>query len=115
MDKSMAGVMGAVGVLALASPAHDAAAAPMTMEAAMQATSYADLLRPIPNAKALLVEAALEQPDVPPPGPPPHHHHHHHHRRRHHVPPPPPPPPPHHHHHHHHNQQAWAGGPTRRA
>jgi hypothetical protein len=119
MDKMVAGVL-TTTALAFAAPAHATLAAPPTMEAAMQAETYADLLRPIPNALALLMEekpapvnqvsyADDDQPYYPPP--PPHHHHHHHHHHDHvrvlgiPVPLPPPPPPPHHHHHHHHHHQ----------
>jgi G3E family GTPase len=76
----------------------------------MQVASYADLLKPIANARELLNasnaklqnEAPLKAlpvqyyQDRPPPDY--HHHHHHHHHYY------PPPPPPHHHHHHHHHQ-----------
>ena len=110
MDKSLAGVIGAVTALAAAAPLQAANAAPPTMDAAMQASSYADLLNPIPNALALLKasgaaetqgtegaasesEATVQQVQY-------HHHHHHHHRyfrrRR------------YHHHHHHH---AYYGNP----
>ncbi len=116
MERTVAGVLTTVTALALgqvhAAPTQPP---PTTMEAAMQASSYADLLTPIPNALALLqaepatprVQKAAFNGDQPVDHH--HHHHHHHHRRRHrhHYAPPPPPPPPvlHHHHHHHHNQQ----------
>ena len=99
MDKTVAGVLGAVGALvagvsAQASPAN-----------VLQAESYAELLRPIPNAAATLraletqEAAALEQVQYyypPPPRPYYYHHHHHHHfyRPRYYY---------HHHHHHHHH------------
>jgi hypothetical protein len=100
MDKTLAGVIGAVGALVATAPAQAATAAPLSMEAALQAGSYADLLQPIPNALALLkTEAAVQERPVAEEQAPVeevqffyhHHHHHHHHRRRH-----------HHHHHHHH-------------
>ena len=111
MDKTIAGLLGAMGALAAAVPANAGVAAPVKTTAAMRASSYADLLTPIPNALALLKasEAADTQAELLPPaleGEAPvqqaqivlnlghrHHHHHHHHRyyRRH-----------HHHHHHHH-------------
>jgi len=105
MDKTLAGLLGAVSVLAL--PAHAATAPPSNFGAAMAATSYADLLKPIPNALALLKEQAETQSNQAEPAAEGqatvweaqfwyHHHHHHHHwtrRRWHH----------HHHHHHHHN------------
>ena len=100
MDKTVAGLIGAVTALAAAVPSQAATAVPLNVEAAMQASSYADLLRPIPNALALLkasatveANAALGAPASE--GQPTvqevqyHHHHHHHYRRR-------------HHHHHHH-------------
>jgi hypothetical protein len=88
MDKTLAGVIGAVGALVATAPAHAAIAAPVTVRAAMQADSYADLLRPIPNALALLQAEELA-PDEPVAGGEAkvelvqyHHHHHHHHVRR---------------------------------
>ena len=113
MDKKLAGLLGAVGALTAITPSQ--AAAP-GFDEAMRAESYADLLRPIPNAAALLKEsdslaAASPRPDVMEVQYY-HHHHHHHHRfyrpgyyrpvvpflgyyrpRRYH----------HHHHHHHHH------------
>jgi hypothetical protein len=84
MEKSIAGMIGAVAALAVASPSM---AAPNDLQAALSARSYADLLQPIPNARAL-----LEQDDVADESDAPvqtvqyqdHHHHHHHHHRRHH-------------------------------
>ncbi len=102
MDKNVAGVIGAVSVLAAVSPSQ---AAPAALAEAMQVNSYADLLKPIPNALALRrafdegQAAKAEQPSAA--GDPEvmtiqyyHHHHHRYYRRRfyHH----------HHHHHHHH-------------
>jgi hypothetical protein len=103
MDKTLAGLIGAMGALAASAPAHATNAVPQPADP-LQATSYADLLRPIPNALAALQQvqaqeaiapvlprsAGIEQADW-------HDHHHHHHHRvivRHHH---------HHHHHHHHN------------
>jgi len=99
MDKSVAGLLAVASVLAV--PAHAATALPDSIDAAMRAGSYADLLKPIPNARALLnasaqAEATTEaQPEVLQVQYWWHHHHHHHHwyRRRWH----------HHHHHHHHD------------
>jgi hypothetical protein len=88
MDKTVAGVLGAI--TAVVAQAHAAPAPSPPLEAAMQASSYADLLRPIPNALALL--AAAPEPAVTVQPVQYHHHHHHHHRRRRY----------HHHHHHHH-------------
>jgi hypothetical protein len=111
MDKTIAGIIGAVGALATVSPALAANAVPLNAEAALHASSYADLLRPIPNARNLLAAVdearapaatarVIQVQDVPTD-----HHHQQpavvHHRRRHHHPAPPPPPPVDHHHHHH--------------
>lgn len=102
MDKTVAGLIGAVTAIAAAAPSHAATPVPLTMDAAMQASSYADLLTPIPNALALL-QAAAEASSNPMPSTSEgtatvqevqyyHHHHHHHHHRRYR----------HYHHHHHH-------------
>ena len=100
MDKTMAGLLGAVGALVAGSQAQ---AAPP--HAVLEAASYADLLRPVPNALETLKaldEAQMQQAQYYPyyyqPPPPPrywYHHHHHHHRyyQRYYE---------HHHHHHHH-------------
>jgi hypothetical protein len=121
MDKTVAGLIGAVTLLAAADPAQAAMPAQTGLAAAMQAESYADLLKPIPDAVALLKESdeAAAKAELLPAAsegeatvqqaqyyyhhhhhhhhgfyPPFYHHHHHHHRyyRRYH----------HHHHHHHH-------------
>jgi hypothetical protein len=111
MDKTLAALLGAVGALASAGSAPAAAHAteqPANQTDILQVASYAELLRPIPNAVERL--RLLEQTEDTPPqaadGAPlaytvqyyRHHHHHHHHHRyaRHH----------HHHHHHHHNDLA---------
>lgn len=94
MQKTMVGLVGAVAALG----ALDAAvAAPMASTVPpMQASSFAELLEPIPNAAAALRIADMQAPagaednqvvQVR------YHHHHHHHWRRHR----------HHHHHHHHH------------
>jgi len=106
MDKNVAGLIGAMGALvagtalgttAGSATAQAATAGPVAVSAAMQASSYADLLKPIPNALALLKEQAPTEAESPAEIQQVeffrhhhHHHHHHHHRRR------------HHHHHHHH-------------
>ncbi len=104
----MVGLLGAVGALVAGVPAQAAVSAP---QAVLEAASYADLLRPIPNAAATLKaldapEARIEEAQYYPyyyPPPPPryyHHHHHHHHRyyqRYYH----------HHHHHHHDYYRRW--------
>ncbi len=61
MDKKLAGLLGAVAGLAAMSSAQ---AAPNPSEA-LQATSYADLLAPIPNAAALLKVADAAQAQEP--------------------------------------------------
>jgi hypothetical protein len=115
MDKNIAGLIGAVSALAAFSPAQASTGRMLTVETAMHASSYADLLTPIPNALVLLKQLAAAQAEstsatTGADGPAgvedvqfiirvPHHHHHHHHhhhyRRRHH----------HHHHHHHHDNR----------
>ena len=103
MDKSIAGLIGAVGAMAAATPAMAATNAAPQLDEVMQVTSYADLLKPIPNAVAM--KQAYDEAQAARPAEPEvmtiqyyHHHHHHHHyrywrRRWHH----------HHHHHHHHH------------
>ena len=110
MDKNLAGLIGAVTVLVAAAPAQAAMARPVMVESALQASSYADLLKPIPNALAMLKELAAAQAVAPGPESPAmveevqfviqlhHHHHHHHHHYRRRV-------QQHHHHHHHHHHQ----------
>jgi len=101
MDKKIVGLLGAAATLTAVSGAQ--AMTPQGTELA-PATSYADLLQPVPNAAsqlmaddARLAEQRTAQLTVHV-GPHHHHHHfrhhHHHHHRyfRHH----------HHHHHHHH-------------
>jgi cobalamin biosynthesis protein CbiG len=99
MDKKIAGLLGAAAALTTMTGAN--AAAPVS---ALEATSYADLLSPVPNAVAQLIaddearatrsrngemDVAQVRIDVD------HHHHHHHRYRRRHK--------RHHHHHHHHS------------
>jgi len=111
MEKTTAGLLGAIASLATMGAAQAATEGASPLHAA----SYAELLAPIPNAKAQLalsnaellrqyaqarIDLVQEYYGGPPPGyPPPHHHHHHHHDYY----PPPPPPVYHHHHHHHHH------------
>ena len=104
MDKKIAGLLGAVGAFASLSsaPAATDIADPTTV---LKAQSYADLLNPIPNAKATLnaIDEAYDQTGTSfQVAENSHHHHHHSYRRerriivaprRHH----------HHHHHHHHH------------
>ena len=111
MDKKIAALLGAVAGVATMGSAQAATGPADNSSDALQASSYADLLAPVPNAvEALKADDARAQEAAaevqlaqyyPYPYPPPyyryrHHHHHHHHaywRRYHH----------HHHHHHHHN------------
>ena len=97
MDKKIAGLIGAVSTFAAFGGAQAAATAP-TREV-LAATSYDDLLQPVPNAVALLAahdavlgEATASDDEVKIENVRFHHHHHHHHRFFRH----------HHHHHHHH-------------
>ena len=103
MDKSLAGLIGAVGTLAAVAPAHALPAQQMPAQDAMQVRSYSDLLKPIPNALELLKaqeaqggEATLQPVQLVIAPPRQYHHHHHHAYRR---------PVYHHHHHHHHHHQ----------
>jgi hypothetical protein len=99
MDKRLAGLLGAAAALTTMASAQ-AAPAPSTELA--PATSYRDLLDPIPNAVPMLKSDNARLTETPATevaqvvigvGHHHHHHHHHHHARRHH----------HHHHHHHQN------------
>ena len=91
MDKSVAGLLGAVGALAAVGSAPASAAPVMTPETVLHANSYADLLKPIPNAVALrqafidahasdatALEAEAGRPEVMTVQYYRHHHHHHH-------------------------------------
>ena len=110
MDRTVAGLIGAVAALSAATPSQAAAPAPQSIDAALQAGSYADLLKPIPNALALIKtsetraellptaragEAPVEQAQLVVVQH--HHHHRYYHRRRHY----------HHHHHHHHHHDHY--------
>jgi G3E family GTPase len=113
MEKTTAGLLGALAGLATIGTAQ-AAPVPPAHEV-MHAASYAELLKPIPNAAEILKAsdaellahanspARLQQAQYYN-SPPPDYHHHHHHHHHHYYPPPPPPPYYHHHHHHHHHQ-----------
>ena len=116
MDKKLQGLLGVVGALAAAVPAQAATMKPMTLENALHAGSYADLLQPIPNAVVLRDELSAVQATRPGgaelfaiKGHGDDHHHHHHNNyypryvpqyNYHH----------HHHHHHHHQQQYYRPG-----
>jgi hypothetical protein len=97
MDKSLASLIGAVGVMAVAAPSHAATNMAPALNEIMQVNSYADLLKPIPNAVAMkqaFDEAQSSRAAEPEVLTVQYHHHHHHryYRRRYY----------HHHHHHHH-------------
>jgi hypothetical protein len=117
MDKKIAGLLGAVAAVTTVTGAHAAAQSPTNAAPALRASSYADLLTPVPNATEALIadnESLARVPAVKAPAGAQvayyHHHHHHHHRvviikrhRRHHY--------YHHHHHHHHHSGAYIGVP----
>jgi hypothetical protein len=120
MDKKTVGLMGAVAGLATMGSAHAAAPPGPGVAEAMQASSYADLLKPVPDAVALLKADDATRVQIqringyvyfnygPPPPPPyayyqpyyppdyrsyyPGYYYHHHH---------------HHHHHHHDHHHDW--------
>lgn len=116
MDKVTAGLVGVVAGLATMGCAHAATADPGHAADPMQASSYADLLAPVPNARDLLrasdaTGAQTSAPDIQLAywndrggygeyGPGPYYHHHHHqyyhpYARN------------YHHHHHHHYQREY--------
>jgi G3E family GTPase len=110
MEKKTAGLIGALAGLATMGSAQAASQAPphpdvQSPEQLMRVASYADLLKPIPNA-AEIMRAQQAQPPVQKAQyyqdqrPEEHHHHHHHHHHHAYY------PPPHHHHHHHHHHQS---------
>ena len=83
MDKRIAGLLGAVGALASLLGAGAASAADSA--AMLKVQSYAELLNPIPNAKAVLAAVDETQDRTGKSFEVAEHHHHHHHRRhRHH-------------------------------
>jgi hypothetical protein len=119
MDKKIAGLLGAVAGLATISAAQAAPEPGPTPSEALQASSYADLLAPIPNAVAALkadntvraqnLELAqyynypysnYSYPYYSYPPPYYHHHHHHHHNNYYSR-----------HDHHHHHNSAFIGIP----
>jgi hypothetical protein len=104
MHKKIAGALGAVATLATMDASQAATAPTENPAQILKASSFGDLLKPIPNAAGSL--AALDAMGAATQSPQAlgskmqlayhHHHHHHHHRyRRHH----------HHHHHHHHHRR----------
>jgi hypothetical protein len=120
MDKKIAGLLGAVAGLATISSAQAAPEPGPTPSEALQASSYADLLAPIPDAVAALeADNAARAQNLelaqyygyypysnyyayPPYPPPPYYRHHHHHHHNHYT---------RHHHHHHHHNSAFIGIP----
>jgi hypothetical protein len=120
MEKTTVGLLGAVAGLAAMGTAQAAPAPGPNPSQALQASSYADLLSPIPDAAALMrADDALraQQPPAEPTGDvqlvdgyvynpyyPNYHHHHHHHHHHHQA-------YYHHHHHHHHHHSAYIGVP----
>ncbi len=115
MEKKTAGLLGVIAGLATMNTAQAAINPAPAARDALQVSSYAELLSPIPNASVVLKASDAEQAQnaasVPGAtleevqyygGPPPyyHHHHHHHHRYYHH----------HHHHHHHHGATIFVPG-----
>jgi len=93
MDKKIAGLLGAAAALTTITAANAASPAVTAPTATLQASSYADLLAPVPNALAQLIaddtaratkssggemDVAQIQVEVGR-----HHHHHHHRYRRH--------------------------------
>ena len=101
MDKKIAGLLGAVAGVATLGGAQ-AAPAPTANTPAPAATSYADLLAPVPNALAALkADDAARSQTVNVDGvqlAQYYHSHHHHYRRRSHH---------HHHYRHHHHHSRW--------
>jgi hypothetical protein len=103
MERKIAAMIGAAALAAAGSTQVAAAPDP---ERLLQASSFAELLQPIPNARAVLAAAAARGASGPSSEPEDrdtrqmmayyhhHHHHHHHHRWSRHR---------HHHHHHHHH------------
>lgn len=111
MDKRIAGLLGAVAAVTTVTGAQAATQAPSNGTAALQASSYADLLVPVPNATAALIADNELRAQVAPAqrvdGVKVADDHHHHHviiikrHRRHYR----------HHHHHHHHERSFIGVP----
>ncbi len=121
MDKKLAALLGAAAAVATVGGAQAATHPNPTSSEALQASSYADLLMPVPDAvSALKADNAAQAANADMNGAQVaqyyyhHHHHHHHHYRRHHH---------HHsywwyrhhrrhhHHHHHHHHSTFFGIP----
>jgi hypothetical protein len=106
MDKHLVGLIGTVGALLAFAPAQASTAHALAGEAEIQASSYAGLLQPIPNALALLKVSDAAAARIASEAPVPesqatvqeaqltinlggkhrsrrrHHHHHHHHHHQ---------------------------------
>jgi hypothetical protein len=99
MDKTVLGLLAAIGFAAPLTAAQATAVTPEDAASALRVSSVADLLEPVPNPLAIL--AALNaDPETAPADKGVllaqlHHHHHHHHHFY------------HHHHHHHHHYWRW--------
>ena len=125
MDKTIAGLIGAVAGLATASGAQAEVNPPAPSEF-LQAPSYADLLAPIANPVEMLkADNAARAQEIPQPAADfqvaqgyypyygycpynysyPYYHHHHHHHNSYYR------PYSYHHHHHHHHNSAFIGIP----
>jgi hypothetical protein len=118
MDKTTAGLLGAVTGLATMGAAHAATAPAVDPTAALHASSYAELLAPVQNAVAVMKaddarQARESVPNAPVPnndvqpvqyyyngGPPAYYHHHHHYHHAY-----------YHHHHYHHHHGTYVGVP----
>ena len=94
MDKTLVGLIAVVGAMTPLSVAH-ADVSSSELSQAMEATSFADLLQPIPNAAAILKVADEQSAVSEPEGVQlaQYHHHHHHHR--------------YYYYHHHHHHYRW--------
>lgn len=104
MDKKIAGLLGAVATLGTLNAAQ-ATPAPAPADV-LQANSFAELLTPIPNAKAQLQAVDEREPASAAENVQLaqfHHHHHHHHHSHWRRPVVVVVPHRHHHHHHHHH------------
>ena len=104
MDKSVIGFVAAIGAATPFAAAQAAVVSPEDAHQALQASSVAELLRPVPNSVAILAALDSERKSDAESRPAEgvqlawHHHHHHHHHWYHHH---------HHHHHHHHWHWCW--------
>jgi hypothetical protein len=127
MDKKLVGLLGAVATLATMDAVHAAPEPAQAPAEVLKASSFDDLLKPIPNAAQVLraidergpVKAADASSNVQVAQfVYPYYHHHHHHHHHHHygygvrvIPPGIPVPGRyyHHHHHHHHHNRYYEG------